>query len=196
MNRTDILNALATTLDLKRYLEIGVRNPADNFDKIVCEERTGVDKRMLCAPDAGRPWEMFNMTSDAFFERYPNRKFDLVFIDGNHSEEFARRDFYNARRAIDSSPNGRIVMHDCNPPDEKRTHGSLCGTVYRMFLEIRRNRDLNACCVDCDYGVGIVSRSPNYNLLEIFTVNYTYADLAAHRIEWLNLIAPENWNPL
>ena len=194
MNRTDVLNGIAAVLDFRRYAEIGVRNPADNFDKIRCLERTGIDRSMIHLPAPGRSWELFCMTSDAFFERYPDRRFDLVFVDGNHMAEFVRRDVHNALRAIGDNPQGRVVMHDCNPPDDHHTHGSLCGTVYRAFLECRADPALDCSCVDCDYGVGVVRCRPNPMPLEL-PAEYDYAIFAEHRAEWLNLVPASFWEP-
>ena len=197
MNHTDILNRLAAVYGLERYLEIGVRNPASNFDKIECRERTGVDRRFDYLPlpyDSPRMWELFHMTSDEFFTRYDGRRFGLVFVDGNHRESFVRRDVNHALWAIGGVPEGRVVMHDCNPPDARHTHPSLCGTAYRVFLECRANPNYECYCLDCDYGVGVIKRTAQPSPLELPTV-YGYADFAANRAEWLNLIDPEDWNP-
>lgn len=197
MNRTDVLNRLAAVCGLERYLEIGVRNPASNFDRITCLARTGVDRRFNFLPlphDSFRVWELFHMTSDEFFARYPDRQFDLVFVDGNHMAPFVRRDVLHSVHAIRDNPNGHIVMHDCNPPDEKHTHGSLCGTVYQVFLECRADPLLDCYCLDCDYGVGVIRHRANPLQLEL-PFDYDYATFAKNRSAWLNLIDPKDWNP-
>lgn len=197
MNRTDVLNRLAATYGLERYLEIGVRNPASNFDKIECRERTGVDRRFNFLPlplDSPRMWELFHMTSDEFFARYHDRKFDLVLVDANHMAEFVRRDTAQALSAVWDNPRACVVMHDCNPPDEHHTHGSLCGTAYRVFLEHRADPGLTCYCLDCDYGVGVIRHEPHFSPLQLPS-SYTYADFAEHRAEWLNLIDPKDWSP-
>lgn len=191
MNHTDILNLIAKRRRVKQYLEIGVRNPQDNFDKIVCPERSAVDPRPCSLPAFGSTWELFCMTSDQFFALYPERQFGLVFVDGDHSQEQATRDVAHALASLRWSLGGTIVMHDCNPPDEAHTSGGLCGTVYRAFLQCRANRHLDCYCVDCDYGVGIVRISPNRAPL-VLPSDYTYADFAEHRKEWLNLVDPSD----
>ena len=181
---------MAERIGARRYLEVGVRNPQDNFDKITCLERTAVDPKPCSLPAFGKTWELFCMTSDQFFTAYPVRRFDLIFVDGDHTAEQVSADVRNALRRIDLS--GCIVMHDCNPPDERHTSGALCGTAYRAFLELRQDRTLTCLCVDCDYGVGVVRMGANPNPLQ-FPKEYTYADFADHRAEWLNLIEPENF---
>ena len=43
MNRTEIINQLIKIYGYKTYLEIGVGNPAINFNKILCIKKIGVD---------------------------------------------------------------------------------------------------------------------------------------------------------
>ena len=65
-NRTDVLNRLAEARGYQRYLEIGTRNVGDNFARVVCPIKVGVD------PVGGPGVEQ--MTSDAFFTaRRPKR---------------------------------------------------------------------------------------------------------------------------
>ena len=42
-NRTSILNFLLLETKAEHYLEIGVRNPNDNFDHILCNHKYSVD---------------------------------------------------------------------------------------------------------------------------------------------------------
>ena len=39
MNRTDVINHVIAARGLTSYLEIGIRNPADNFNRIDCPVR-------------------------------------------------------------------------------------------------------------------------------------------------------------
>lgn len=134
--RTDLLNHLAERYRLKRYLEIGVQNSSQNFDKINCEYKIGVD------PDP-KANAAFCMTSDEFFAMAiaGGTQFDLVFIDGMHTAEQVRIDFHNAIQVI--SDNGFIVLHDCNPQKEEHTivprptkSGHWNGSVYKFACEL------------------------------------------------------------
>jgi hypothetical protein len=147
--RTDLLNHLAVTFKLDRYLEIGVQNRSINFDRIQCYSKVGVD----IDPHANAD---FTLSSDNFFEllsmykvgesiQYPKKspeeqslsahfpsntniskdkitfhsQFDLIFIDGLHTAEQVRKDFLNAWRLL--TVGGFIVLHDCNPEKEEHT---------------------------------------------------------------------------
>jgi predicted O-methyltransferase YrrM len=115
IKRTDVINYLISKYGYKKYLEIGVRKASDNFNKIKCETRVGVDPkpRGVCT---------HKMTSDDFFLQ--NKKmFDIVFIDGLHIEEQVEKDIKNSLAIL--AANGTIVVHDCNPPTEWHQRGGI-----------------------------------------------------------------------
>src|SRR5687768_13438612 len=93
--RTDLLNHLAERYDLQAYLEIGLQDGTQNFDKIKCHKKISVDPD----PKAGADYEM---TSDEFFkyrmDDYEGTPFEfsLIFIDGMHTAEQVKKDFENA----------------------------------------------------------------------------------------------------
>jgi hypothetical protein len=127
--RTDLLNFLAEKYNLQRYLEIGVQVPELNFDKIKSCCKVGVDPSPNIYSEEN---VIYQLTSDEFFtkfqngwpgiETWPNNSvgtFDLIFIDGLHTAEQVKKDFENAMKIL--SPNGFIVLHDCNPEKEEHT---------------------------------------------------------------------------
>lgn len=61
MQRWDIINNFISERNYKSYLEIGIHNPNDNFNKISIERKIGVD------PDANAR-ATYVMTSDEFFK--------------------------------------------------------------------------------------------------------------------------------
>ena len=64
--RTEIINFLIKSLDKSvKYLEIGVRNPDDNFNKITAEEKYSVDPGYENSDNNVD----FKMTSDEFFTK-------------------------------------------------------------------------------------------------------------------------------
>ena len=169
--RTDILNFLLSTRKGKTtYLEIGVKNPADNHDHIIADEKYSVDP--------GYEYEKnpvdFKMTSDEFFELLSNQKilssnikFDVIFIDGLHLSEQVDKDIINALKFIKND--GFIVLHDCNPPTEWHARenyyyfntpagGFWNGTTWKAFLKWRFDSSVNSCCIDTDWGIGILSK--------------------------------------
>lgn len=163
--RTDLLNHLVETYNLQRYLEIGVQVPALNFDKIKCKGKVSVD------PDP-KANATFCMTSDEFFAqdlKYKNGskpfEWDLIFIDGLHTAEQVKKDFENALKHL--SPDGFIVLHDCNPEKEEHTivprpkeRGHWNGDVYKFVIGIEKDF---AVTVDIDNGCLVFS---NKNAIE------------------------------
>ncbi len=92
-NHTQLLNALIEKYNLKSYLEIGVQNKANNYNKIICPVKVGVDP-------AVNDSEIRGMTSDEYFEAIKNNNpapvFDLIFLDGLHHADQVKRDFENS----------------------------------------------------------------------------------------------------
>lgn len=125
-HHTELLNALIEKYNLKSYLEIGVQNPANNFDKVKCEKKVGVDPELYGL----QGMSIYQKTSDEWFnEKVFNYKtddyeqvntiFDLIFIDGLHHADQVKRDFENSLRCL--SDNGFIVIHDVLPENEAGT---------------------------------------------------------------------------
>ena len=76
-NRTALLNFIIASHPKKikcNYLEIGCASNI-NFDSICVKHKVGVD------PDMGGT---LRLTSDDYFSKYKNSKFDLIFLDGLH----------------------------------------------------------------------------------------------------------------
>jgi hypothetical protein len=208
MNRTDVLNALVRAYGLTAYLEIGVRNPRDNYELVRCHDKTGVDPA-VSAPGVER------MASDAFFAGLgrrgrgrprrdfagaPRRTWGLIFIDGLHQEDQAARDISNALRHL--APGGAVVVHDCNPqsedaaaPQKPPGGGPWNGTVYRAWLQFRASDRMyvyHAVCVDCDHGCGVIRETAGGGPMQI-PGGYSWVDLCLHRTEWLGLVDPARW---
>lgn len=169
--RTDILNFLLSKISGKtKYLEIGVRNPNDNYNQIVASEKYSVDPGIEYEKN---PVD-FKITSDKFFEELSNDKilssdiqFDVIFIDGLHLAEQVDKDIANSMKFI--KKDGFIVLHDCNPPTIAHARENMHdyntlennfwnGTTWKAFLKWRFNPSVNSCCIDTDWGVGILSK--------------------------------------
>ena len=190
--RYHLVNYLVRTQGYTRYLEIGVRDPRCNFDRIRVARKEAVD------PAPVRPIA-HTMTSDDFFsfmdKTRPTDQFDLVFIDGLHLAEQVERDVENSLRFL--SPKGTLVLHDCNPPDEAAQTESFdgtakvwTGTVWKAWAKLRATRnDLSMCVVDIDLGCGVI-RKGEQNCYPAPTryEQLDYAFLAEHRREVLNLV--------
>lgn len=201
--RTEILNFLLSKPGGQtRYLEIGVRNPDDNYNHIVASEKYSVDPGIEYEEN---PVD-FKMTSDEFFELLSNNKvlsseirFDVIFIDGLHLAEQVDKDIFNSLRFIKSD--GFIVLHDCNPPTEwhardnyyfHSTPAGNCwnGTTWKAFLKWRFNSSVNSCCIDSDWGVGILSKNqPIGKSIDECNTFFEFKNFSDNRESYLNLVS-------
>ena len=201
-SRTEAINFILSTFDKKTtYLEIGTRKPSHNFDHIEASTKYSVDPGVEYKKN---PVD-FQLTSDSFFEKLnngeilsENTKFDVIFIDGLHLAEQAFRDVKNSLEHL--SEGGFIVIHDCNPPTEWHAREdyyyryspagtSWNGTTWKAFLKWRSNSSVYSCCIDTDWGLGIISKKhaigKNIDHKNTF---YEFSDLNENRKEYLNLM--------
>lgn len=205
-NRSTILNALLSFLNRESlYLEIGVRNPDDNFNKIMASKKYSVDPGVEYKKN---PVD-FKLTSDDFFDALragnlldKSVKFDVIFIDGLHVAEQVDRDIKNALEFI--KDDGFIVLHDCNPPTEWHARetfnfyfspagGYWNGTTWKAFLKQRFNPEVQSCCVNTDSGVGILSKTwPLGNEIAPENLFFEFSSLDHNRQHQLNLISFED----
>lgn len=177
--RTELLNWLADTFDLKYYLEIGVQNRV-NFDQIRVENKIGVD------PDLPNSSDIFGLTSDRFFEELNtigNHRFDLVFIDGLHHADQVKKDFENAMNHL--SDRGFIVFHDALPAEEihakvPRESKVWNGDVYRFIFQLNNYDGINFLTADFDHGCTVVWKDPSCKSNPI-TGNIDWAFYLANR---------------
>ncbi len=76
IDRTALINHLIEKKHYRDYLEIGVQNSKNNFNKVIVPHKEGVDPNVDCT---------YRMTSDEFFKTIPkDKKYDIIFIDGLH----------------------------------------------------------------------------------------------------------------
>lgn len=201
-SRTEVINYL---LSLKpggtTYLEIGVFNPDWNFNLIESSVKYGVD------PVSRNPEQPvnFQMTSDDFFLELSKgallpkqTRFDVIFIDGLHLAPQVDRDILNAWNHLEDD--GFIVLHDCNPPTEWHaresfhySHTPACtlwnGTTWKAFLKWRFEPSVQSCCIDSDWGVGVLSkRHAIGGSIEAANPFFEYSELEEDRHRLLNLV--------
>lgn len=201
--RTDIINFLLGQFTSPTvYLEIGVRNPNDNFNKISSLEKYSVDPGYENAENSVD----FKVTSDEFFEMLKNGKalndsikFDVIFIDGSHFAEQVEKDIQNSLDYL--KDDGFIVMHDCNPPTEFHASENYDynlspastlwnGTTWKAFVKNRKREDIYSCCIDTDWGIGIISKKMNFGSSnKIENTFFEYHTFEKYRQESLNLIS-------
>jgi hypothetical protein len=200
--RSDVINFLLSIYKEDTcYLEIGVRNPESNFNGIKATKKYSVDPGVEFKEN---PVD-FGITSDEFFKKLSTNeilsnkiRFHVIFIDGLHLAAQVDRDIQNALDYI--TKDGFIVLHDCNPPTEWHARESFeynsspagkkwNGTTWKAFLKWRFNPAVNSCCVDSDWGVGILSK--HYQIgrnTESTNPFFEYSLLDKNRKEYLNLV--------
>lgn len=185
MNRTDIINNLILNKDYKTYLEIGVRNPVDNFNKIVCYDKVGVD------PDSNAN-ATHVLTSDDFF-KFNKKKFDIVFIDGLHLEEQVLKDIENSLDCLNEE--GIIICHDCLPEKEQdqveipAPYTAWFGTVWKGIAQLRMTRvDLSIFTINTDCGCGIITKGTQNLYPKIDFKNLDWKFYNSNKINLMNVI--------
>jgi len=168
--RFELINSAITKRGYQTYLEIGVRDPADCFNRVVAPRRWSVDPGLEFRSN---PVD-FPVTSDEFFSRCDQcpppgcpPKWDVIFIDGLHRAEQVWRDIQNASRYLSSG--GMIFLHDCLPPSEvfarERFEWALesrvCwnGTCWKALARYLEQGPFHAMVVETDWGVGVIDGS-------------------------------------
>jgi hypothetical protein len=201
VSRTEVINYLLIKKTETNYLEIGVRDPSKNFDKISATHKYSVDPGVEFTPN---PVD-FPMTSDDFFGKLSkgeilsaDTRFDVIFIDGLHLAEQVDRDIRNALLFL--KDDGFIVLHDCNPPSEWHARETYSyrhspagrywnGTTWKAFVKWRGNKGLYSCCIDSDWGVGIISKNcPIGEPFEEPNEFYEFSHFEKNRTAQLNLM--------
>ena len=225
MDRINVLQTLIDDRNARTYLEIGV-SAGNTFLRIKARQKIAVDPKLkmsrtkrlrhLLTNPCNHANRYFEMTSDEFFRAQAawlhENGLDIAFVDGLHTYEQALRDVESCLRYL--SPRGVIVMHDCDPPSEAAAwpaesradaqrqnlpgaNDEWCGDTYKALVHLRSTRDdLEAFVIDCDYGLGVVTRGKPEAMLD-FTreqiMDMPYATLVSDREHILNLKSPERF---
>ena len=137
-NHVEFLDNLIYWIRPERYLELGVRD-GSTFRVVAqhCDIAIGVD---ITPPpfNLESNMEFHTMTTDEYFNNLdPEIKFDVVFIDADHSHEQSLKDFLNVKdRIIDD---GFIFLHDTYPYDPIFFDKHACNDVYKTALYLKQN---------------------------------------------------------
>jgi len=156
--RMDVVQAIIDHYGYTDYLELGY-GKGWTFESVKCQNKTAVESssRYASLPiEEGK--DVFYMTTDKFFELHAHEyRFDMIFIDADHTKEQVKIDIQNSLEVIDSK--GTITLHDMNPPGNKELDKSFCGDGWEAFAELRTTRDdLNMFTYEHDCGVGIIQK--------------------------------------
>ncbi len=224
MNRIEIAQTVLDATGNGNYLEIGVASGESfiplrasrkwGVDPSHCLSWKRLAKYRLFALLQIRDERIFRQTSDEFFANHQRllrrRGIDVSFVDGLHTYEQALRDVDNCLGYL--NPNGVILIHDCNPETEIAAFpagsieevatgnfpgwtGAWNGEVWKAVVHLRSLRDhLNVFVLDCDQGVGVVTRGHpgeklSHSAQEIREMDYGFLEKDRERL--LGLRPPE-----
>ena len=163
-NRKFIVQDIINNKNYQKYLEIGCFDD-ELFNAIEIESKVGVD------PVSGGT---VRLTSDQFFIKN-TEFFDCVFIDGLHSYNQVKKDIQNSLKFLNE--NGIILLHDCLPNNFYQQAIPRCqwiwnGDVWKAVVECRTDKNLDVYTCYADYGIGVIFKRPNRNLLNFQIPNF------------------------
>ena len=196
VTRLDIINYLIESRNYTSYLEIGMDDPTVNFIKVNCKVKESVDpydtNSQFCTAWTDEKLAEFlgyltyRMTSDDFFVAYPQKKYDLIFIDGLHMENQSDKDIYNALKHLNRG--GVVVVHDCLPVSkesqiEENPSGDWVGTVWRSIVKYTLYSPCDVKVIDTDWGVGIVEYCDNMDFTIPECIDLDYDDFSSRKRE-------------
>lgn len=175
-HHTNLLNYLIERYNLKSYLEVGVQNPANNFHKINCDLKIGVDPCIekyhgFRWGSTNQFWALFPDESDTWFKRNQEGSdttmFDICFIDGLHHADQVQRDFENSLKCLNDG--GFIVIHDTCPDEEIATcvprgnQKKWFGDVYKFAMNLYRYLNIQFFTLDIDCGCTVAWKINNHH---------------------------------
>ncbi len=164
-SRLSIVQEIIKKKKYEKYLEIGCFDD-ELFNFVNCKKKVGVD------PVSGGT---IRDTSDNFFSKN-NETFDCVFIDGLHKYSQVKKDIQNSLKYLDTG--GVILLHDCLPNNYYEQATPRCqwvwnGDVWKAIVECRTNKDIDVYTCYADFGIGVILKRPNRNLLEYSNKNFS-----------------------
>ncbi|MBO9205510.1 MULTISPECIES: class I SAM-dependent methyltransferase [Niastella] len=188
MDRIALINYLIVQRNARRYLEVTAHHHQNNFVHIHCPYKVAT-------------WPA---SSNDFFASN-HEQFDLIFIDGIHTEEQVLTDIQEAFGHL--SPNGIIVIHDCMPPDAwhqrepeaYKVGENWNGTVWKAVLRVFNECVYKCSLIDTDWGCGVIDTAQmqvpkQLQLPEklLYELNYSWLleykqTVSAYLSEWVSV---------
>jgi len=214
IDRSTIIQNFINAKGYTSYLEIGVEK-GNLFLQIDVPYKAAVEPNFLIPGGFNNikgSEEYYEMTSNDFFNskmKKSPKEFDIVFIDGLHTYEQSRQDLENSLKYL--SPNGVVLLHDCNPESETAAlpsiklstmtegfSGAWMGDVYKTMIWAKTHlHDFDVFTLDCDCGIGVVSKSSKIKKQNVISLSetkikeLTYDELEKNKGDYLNLYAAD-----
>jgi hypothetical protein len=172
------------------YLEIGVnQNDVFNSIPLSLSKKFGVD------PFQGGN---YRMTSDEFFKKYTNLKFDVIFIDGLHEYSACQSDVINSIKALNKD--GIILIDDLLPKNKfeegsPRKQDHWTGDIWKVAVEINNSKNCDFKIVNIDTGIGILKINDNFEYKKMPELkNKTFDDYLKYYKEFKIIKSDEAFN--
>jgi hypothetical protein len=174
----------------KSYLEVGLGNRV-HFNAVPVEDKWGVSPD--AKPDDAR---IFQAPSDIFFKSLcpPEKRFDVIFIDGLHRYEQVVRDLVHSLAVL--APGGFIAIHDIDPTNknfkvysENKNPGAWVGDTWKILPHVHfEMRKLPYYALQKWPGMLVVS---NPDQFADFEITYPFADYSREAL--LGTLHYFNW---
>ena len=186
------------------YLEIGLsENPRAPYRLMDMQDKTSIDMRKETNPD-------FCMASDDFFKKLndgltkfnKDKKWDLIFIDGDHFAEQVYKDLCNSFEHL--SDDGIIFLHDSLPwrydmtiEWHVGTKEATCQDAWKVVEYCLKEReDMHVATIEeLGGGIGVITKSKGLRrpmLEKSFNRFYQYGVYERDRFKMMNCIQPSN----
>ena len=144
-SRINLINYLVQQRNYESYLEITQNGISWEIAHVQC-----ATKRLN-----------FPLSSNEFFSSHHDF-YDIIFIDGLHTEEQVAKDIQHALQRL--KINGMIILHDCMPPDawhqrsyeDYKEGENWNGTVWKAVLREFNRSHYQCTLLDMDWGCGII----------------------------------------
>lgn len=177
MHKHQLIQILIDRYQYKSYLELGCLKD-ENFKAIRINNKTGVDHI-----SGGS----IRLTTQQFFDSN-HSKFDIIFIDADHSYQGSKYDLLNSLDCL--CKRGCIVLHDTLPIKPEDQNLSFNGQVWKTVVEMRSRQDLKIITVDIQYGCTIIFKV-DANDDTIVVEEPTFEQYINNKRNWLNIVSPE-----
>ena len=134
------------------------------------------------------------MTSDDFFKKYSDLKFDVIFIDGLHEYDQCKKDCINSMKQLNHD--GIIFFHDFLPRsffEEKvpRKQKSWSGDIWKVAIELSKSKNIDFKIINIDMGIGMLKLKKDFEYRSIDGIkNKDFNDFLEYR-ETLPIINSE-----
>ena len=186
-SRLEIVQSIIEKKNFKKYLEIGCFDD-ELFNFIKCDKKVGID------PVSGGT---IRATSDQFFANN-DENFDCIFIDGLHEYHQVKKDIFNSLQFLNEG--GIILLHDCLPNNYFEQATPRCqwiwnGDVWKAIVECRSLKDIDVYTCYADFGIGVIFKRPNKNLLDFSHKDYSklkFEDYFYNNKKLMNIIEYED----